>query len=108
MAYRLEVYRFGKWEERGSYPSVMEAQSRAPRGQYRIVEDVPPVELTFVQQITVASEASVEKIGYAIERAVENTIEAITPKKRTQRKTSAKTSKPKAAGSKKRGKRTSS
>lgn len=96
MAYQLEVFRFGKWEQRGSYPSVLEAQAHAPRGQYRIVsyEDK-------TQEPPTLSVMASELISDAIETV------KVTVKKRTQRKPSAKTSKPKAAGSKKRGGKTS-
>ncbi len=94
MTYKLDVLRYGKWEPRGSYPSVLEAQAHAPRGQYRIVEDVPVVEIptmTVTQTITAGANFTVE----AVEAAFDKALEAIVPKKRAARK-------PKADGSKKR------
>ena len=47
MAYKLESYRFGKWKDRGSYPSVLEAQAHAPYGRHHALCDARALRLAY-------------------------------------------------------------
>ena len=90
MAHRLEVLRYGKWEPRGSYPSVLEAQAHAPRGQYRIVEDVPQETVSHKWElpegaISISANMAHELVDVLV-NAVDSAVAKATPKKRAPRK----------------------